>query len=69
VQHTKEMEEAQARQQQLKKTYKLQVKVQAIKDKTLPQENWTVSKIKAMLQWYKPTKKTDKLAQYYQICS
>jgi hypothetical protein len=22
-----------------------------------------------MLQWYKPTKKTDKLAQYYQICS
>jgi len=54
----------------------LQVKVQAIKDKNLPPEKWTVSELNTMLQWYKspsntamPSKKADKLARYYQICN
>jgi hypothetical protein len=48
------MEEARAHQQQLKKKDiydMLMVKVQAIKDKNLPPEKWTVSKLNcAMVQ-------------------
>jgi hypothetical protein len=52
----------------------LQAKVQAIREKNLPPEKWTVSVLNTMMQWYKrpedgaiPSKKVDKLARYHEI--
>jgi hypothetical protein len=79
VRHAKDMEEERVRQQQLRKKDifdTLRAKVQDIRDKNLPPEKWTVSELNTMLQWYKnpsdtamPSKKSDKLARYHQICN
>jgi hypothetical protein len=79
VRHTKEQEEARVHQQMARKKDiydALRVKVQAVREKNLPAEKWTIAELNSMLQWYKhgtdtamPTKKAEKLARYHQICN
>jgi len=75
--NAKQIEEEKHRQKVLraKDIYDvLQAKLQAIREKNLPPEKWTVSELNKMMQWYKqpedgvmPSKKADKLARYHEI--
>ena len=54
----------------------LKVEVQAVREKNLPPEKWTIAELNSMLQWYKngtntamPTKKAEKLARYHLSCN
>jgi hypothetical protein len=75
--HAREIEEEKRRQKaaRAKDIYDiLKVKVQAIREKNLPPEQWTVAQLNTMIQWHKrpedaamPSKKGEKLARYHEI--
>ena len=75
--HAREIEEEKRRQKaaRAKDIYdNLKVKVQAIREKNLPPEQWTVAQLNTMIQWHKrpedaamPSKKGETLAGYHEI--
>lgn len=76
--HTKDLEEQNLRDKAFKEKEAydiLCVKVQAIRDKNLPPEQWHTNELTTMIRWYKqktdakiPSKKSDKLVRYFEIC-
>jgi hypothetical protein len=52
----------------------LHVQVQAIREKNIPPEKWTVAQLNTMIQWHRrpedaamPNKNVEKLARYHEI--